>query len=245
VLPEVDLHGHTALVTGAGRRLGRSFAEAIARAGGDVVVHYRSSRDGAEAAAEAAEQLGCRAVLLQADLADPDQAGRLVARALELVPQIDLLVNSAAIFESVGPLETSLETWQRHLQVNLTAPFQLAQDFARSRRGAHGAIVNVLDWRALHPGPDHFPYTISKAGLAALTRGLALALAPDIRVNGLALGAILPPSDGRDSDPIHRVPLARWGTEEEAVDGMLFLLAGPGSITGEILQVDGGRHLMV
>lgn len=240
---EYDLRGHTALVTGAGRRLGRAFAEAIARQGGDLVVHYRHSQSGAEQAVQVAEQFGCRAVAIQADLSDPEQAAGLIRHSLKQVPEVDLLVNSAAIFEPVGALETSLDDWQRHFSVNLTSPFLISQAFARARNGAPGVIVNLLDWRALLPAADHFPYAISKAALAAMTRGLAVALAPSVRVNGLALGAILPAGEASAEDPISGVPAGRWGTVEEAVEGLLFLLAGPKSMTGEILQLDGGRHL--
>ena len=240
---DFDLRGHTALVTGAGRRLGQAFAEAIASEGADLVVHYGGSQDGAEEAVRAAQQHGIRAVAIRADLSDPQQAAGLIGRSLELVPEVDLLVNSAAIFEPVGALEASLEDWQRHFSVNLTSPFLISQAFAKARHGAPGAIVNLLDWRALLPAADHFPYSISKAALAAMTRGLAVALAPSVRVNGLALGAILPAGDAASGDPIAGVPAGRWGTVQEAVEGLLFLLAGPKSMTGEILQLDGGRHL--
>ncbi|HEY4667448.1 MAG TPA: SDR family oxidoreductase [Anaerolineales bacterium] len=240
---EYDLRGHTALVTGAGRRLGRAFAEAIAREGADLVIHYGNSQAGAEQAVQVVQQLGCRSVAIQADLSDPVQAAGLIRRSLELVPEVDLLINNAAIFEPVDALETSVEAWQRHFSVNLTSPFLISQAFAKARHGAPGAIVNLLDWRALLPAADHFPYSISKAALAAMTRGLALALAPSIRVNGLALGAILPADGAASGDPIAGVPAGRWGTVQEAVEGLLFLLAGPKSMTGEILQLDGGRHL--
>jgi NAD(P)-dependent dehydrogenase (short-subunit alcohol dehydrogenase family) len=119
----------------------------------------------------------------------------------------------------------------------------LSQAFARARRGRTGAIVNVLDWRALRPTPDHLPYTISKAGLAALTRSLARALAPTIRVNGLALGAVLPPSDGGEG-ALEGVPLGRWADPSEVGSALRFLLEGPDFITGAILHLDGGRHLV-
>jgi NAD(P)-dependent dehydrogenase (short-subunit alcohol dehydrogenase family) len=240
---DFDLHGHTALVTGAGRRLGRAFAEAIARQGADLVVHYGRSQAGAEETTRFAQQLGCQAIAIQADLSDPEQASGLIQRALNLVPEIDLLVNNAAIFEPVGAIEAPIESWQRHLDINLTAPFLISQAFAKARDGGPGTIVNLLDWRSLLPTADHFPYAISKAALGALTRGLALALAPSVRVNGLALGAILPPADAPSGDPLSGVPAGRWGTVEEAVEGLLFLLGGPNSVTGEILQIDGGRHL--
>jgi pteridine reductase len=239
-----DLHGHTALITGAGRRLGAAFARAVAEAGGSVCLHYGTTP--AEALAkELAEAHGVRTLALQADLADPQAASQLIDRAVERIGEIDLLVNSASVFGSAALRDTDIDSWQEHMAVNLTAPFLLSQAFARHRDGHPGAIVNLLDWRALRPGADHLAYTISKAGLAALTQSLAQALAPSIRVNGLALGAILPPPDAASDDipPGARSPLGRWGTLQETCDALLFLLAGPDFITGEILHLDGGRHL--
>lgn len=240
-----ELHGHAALVTGGARRLGRAFSEALAGRGAAVAVHYRQSAPDAETLVEGIRQAGGRAVALQADLAQPAQAAALVERAVDALGEIDLLVNSAAIFEPIGALETDLLDWERHLAVNLTAPFLLSQAFARHRARRPGAIVNLLDWRALRPGADHFPYTIAKAALASMTRSLAVALAPAIRVNGLALGAILPPPGADEADPalVADVPLARWGRVDEAVHALLFLLAGPDFLTGAIVHLDGGRHL--
>ncbi|MGW8249516.1 MAG: SDR family oxidoreductase, partial [Anaerolineales bacterium] len=154
--------------------------------------------------------------------------------------------NNASIFEPLGWDDTDYSKWQRHLQVNLTTPFLLSQAFARQLpEDKSGRIVNLLDWRALRPGPDHLPYTISKAGLYALTSSLAAALAPRITVNGLALGAILPPSDGGDGNNIlEDVPAGRWADVDEVCQAALFLLSGPSYITGEIIYVDGGRHLV-
>ena len=127
---------------------------------------------------------------------------------------------------------------------NLAAPFLLSQAFAK--QASEGArIVNILDWRALRPGSDHFPYTISKAALAAMTQSLAIALSPRIIVNGLALGAILPPADGNaEADIIKNVPARRWAQEDEIEQALLFLLTCPSYITGEIIHLDGGRHLV-
>jgi NAD(P)-dependent dehydrogenase (short-subunit alcohol dehydrogenase family) len=130
------------------------------------------------------------------------------------------------------------------LQINLTAPFLLSQAFTgQAREGAQ--IVNILDWRALRPGADHFPYTISKAALAELTKSMAVALAPKVNVNALALGAIFPPADGNQNpDILKNVPLQRWAQDGEAEETLLFLLSCPAYITGEIIYVDGGRHLV-
>jgi pteridine reductase len=242
----MSLTGKTILITGAGKRIGRALALAVARAGADVVVHYGNSPSAAEQTALEIRSLGRRAVTLQADLAIPSQAAALVGRAIDALGPLDALVNNAAIFESLDWQETSLASWERHLAVNLTAPFLLSQAFAGTlEAGASGRIVNILDWRALRPGPYHLPYTISKAGLVALTRSLAQALAPRISVNGLALGAILPPSDGGDSpDILTHVPARRWAEPGEVESALLFLLTGPAYITGEIIHVDGGRHLV-
>lgn len=241
-----DLTGHTALITGAGRRLGRAFAESLAAHGAAVAVHYGTSAAEAEAVAEGIRQAGGRAVALHADLAQADQAAGLVQRTVEALGDIDLLVNNASIFEPLTVFETSSHEWHRHLAINLTAPFLLSQAFARHRAGRPGVVVNLLDWRALRPGADHFPYTIAKAALASMTRALAVALAPAIRVNGLALGAILPPLGAAEPDPSlpSAVPLARWGQVDDVVRALLFLLAGSDFITGAIVHVDGGRHLI-
>ncbi len=243
-MPEkTDASGRSAIVTGAGRRLGRAFAEALADSGANVVVHYGRSAEEAEEVVNGLLARGVRSAAVQADLANPKEAAELVQRSEQAIGEIDLLVNNAAIFGPIDAMDSSIEDWQMHLNVNLTAPFLIAQQFARSREGKQGSIVNLLDWRAMRPGADHFPYTISKAALAALTRSLAVSFAPGIRVNGLALGAILPPSNGGTDDPLEGVPSGRWGTIEEAIDALLFLLVGPEYVTGEILHVDGGRHL--
>jgi pteridine reductase len=237
------LHGKTILVTGGARRVGRIFALACARAGADVVIHHGHSEEEAKSTREEITKMGGRAWVIQADLNDPAQARNLILLVNESSP-LHGLVNSAAIFESLSLDNTSLENWQEHLQINLTTPFLLSQAFAR--QAPDGArIVNILDWRAMRPGADHFPYTISKAALAALTRSLAVALAPRVIVNGLALGAILPPSDGKArQDIIKNVPAGRWAEEHEVEQALLLALTCPAYITGEIIHVDGGRHLV-
>ena len=241
----LPLAGKTVLLTGAARRIGRALALSVARSGGDVVLHYGHSPEEAEETRDDILSMGRRAYPLQADLGSPEQASQLIPRALEIGP-LDALVNSAAIFEPLDWDQTGLAAWNRHLMINLTAPFLLSQAFARSiGPQAAGRIVNILDWRALRPGPDHLPYTISKAALAALTRSLASALAPRVTVNGMALGAILPPRDGAAGEAILRpVPAGRWAELAEVEQTLLFLLSGPTYITGEIIHVDGGRHLV-
>ena len=240
---DLPLKDKSVLVTGAAQRLGRLFALACARAGANVVVHHGHSDREAENVRAEITGLGRRAWIFKADLSDSSQSRDLIPQITESAP-LHALVNSAAIFESLSLETTSIKDWERHLAINLTAPFLLSQAFAKqAENGAR--IVNILDWRALRPGADHFPYTISKSALAALTKSLAVALAPNIIVNGLALGAILPPADRNvNPDIIKSVPAKRWSKENEVEEALLFLLGGPAYITGEIIHVDGGRHLV-
>lgn len=261
-----NLNGKTILITGAARRLGRLFALACARSGADIIIHHSHSDEEAKQVKDEIESLGRIAHILASNFGTPDSVARLISQANDISP-LYALVNSAAIFENLSFQTTTLEDWNRHLNINLTAPFLLSQEFAnhllapaavpggedssKSDSVIKGRIVNILDWRALRPGADHFPYTVSKAALAAMTRSLAVALAPRISVNGLALGAILPPSDTNPVDNpsvsekiIENVPARRWSEAGEVEEALLFLLTGPAYITGEIIHVDGGRHLI-
>ena len=238
-----SLNGKTILITGAARRVGKILALACARAGADVVIHYGHSEAEAKEVRDQIVGLGGRAWTFKADLSDSSQAANLIPLINKSTP-LHGLVNSAAIFGPLSLENTSMEDWQKHMTINLTAPFLLSQAFAK--QASEGArIVNILDWRALRPGADHFPYTISKAALAAMTKSLAVALSPKIIINGLALGAILPPSDGKaKADIIKNVPVGRWAEEDEIEQAFLFLLTCPTYITGEIIHLDGGRHLV-
>jgi NAD(P)-dependent dehydrogenase (short-subunit alcohol dehydrogenase family) len=241
----MPLTGKTVLITGAALRVGRSLSIAIAEQGADVIIHYLHSKDAAGQLQSDINEMGRKAYLLQADLSNMDAVKVLINKAVHMAP-LYALVNNASIFEPLSWDNTSLEDWDRHIQINLTSPFILSQEFAKSLLpGTNGRIVNLLDWRALRPGADHFPYTISKAGLAAMTKSMAQALAPQISVNGLALGAILPPNDVQKNDSVlSQVPAGRWGSLEEVNKAMVFLLTGPDYITGEIIHIDGGRHLV-
>lgn len=242
-MPEEPLRGKTALVTGAARRIGRRFALACARAGADVVIHHAHSDADAESLRAEINGLDRQAWIFKADLSDSSQAESLIPLINQSTP-IHFLINNAAIFEPLTLDSTSLDDWNRHLALNLTAPFLLSQAFARQAdEGAR--IVNILDWRALRPAADHFPYTVSKSALASMTKSMAVALAPKVTVNGLALGAILPPSDGNVNPEITKsIPMKRWAVEGEIEEALLFLLTCPAYITGEIIHLDGGRHLV-
>jgi len=237
------LNGKTILVIDGARRVGKILALACARAGANVVIHHAHSDREAEEVQKEITRLGRCAWVFKADFADSSQAQNLIARISESTP-LDGLVNSSAIFSSLSLENTSIEDWEKHIAINLTAPFLLSQAFAEQASDS-ARIVNILDWRALRPGADHFPYTISKAALASMTKSMAVALAPRVIVNGLALGAILPPSDGKSkTDIIKNVPAGRWAEKSEIERALLFLLTCPAYITGEIIHLDGERHLV-
>jgi pteridine reductase len=226
-----------ALVTGAARRLGRAIALELHRAGARVAVHYRSSRKEAE---ETAALLG-GAPLIQGDQAKEPE--RIVQEAARALGGLDLLVCNAAQFEQVASDQLPRPQFEAMLAANLTGPFYLMQAALPLLRASGGSIVTLLDvcgttqvWK----GYAH--YAASKAGLAALTRLLALEWAPQVRVNGVAPGAVLPPT-GLDAGRLaKRIPLGRIGTAEDVARAVLFLAREP-FITGEILTVDGGRSL--
>ena len=238
-----------ALVTGAARRIGRAIALELGRAGHDVLVHCnRSTADGETLVAELGE-LGARGVIAQADLTDPAQVDALADAALGALGRVDVLVNNAAVFHATPLADlgraTLREELARFTDVHVGAPLALIHALApRKRERGHGAIVNLGDADLLRPG--FAPYVASKAALAALTRTLAVELAPDIRVNMVAPGAILPPAGAPDDEAQRlgaRVPLGRLGTPEEIAEAVRFFVAGPGFVTGQVLALDGGQHL--
>lgn len=244
-----DLRGRTALITGAARRVGRHLALAMATAGADVVIHYRSSEGDARALAEAIAAGGRgRAALVDGNLADPAVSEGLIAHAAAAFGPLDILVNNASIFQPGDVLTTTLEQWRRYQAIHVEAPFVLSRDFARQApAGRDAVIVNLNDWRAGRPGPDHFAYTISKVALHGLTRSLAQALGPrGVRVNELALGAVLPPEGGEDGY-LHMVrdeiPTRRFPTLDDVASALLFVLGNP-AVNGETVHLDGGRHLI-
>lgn len=238
------LKNKTILITGAARRIGRMFSLACAQAGANIVIHHAHSDSDAETLRAKINSLGGQAWIYKADLSDSSRTQSLIPLINQSTP-IHYLINNAAIFESQTFETTSVDAWNEHIAINLTAPFLLSQAFAQQIDNSSARIINILDWRALRPGADHFPYTISKSALAAMTKSMAIALAPKIMVNGLALGAVLPPSDGNTNPEISKhIPMGRWANNNEVEHALLFLLTCPEYITGEIIHVDGGRHLV-
>lgn len=232
------------VISGSTKRLGKEIALAVAAAGYSVIVHTSHSKTDAENLISQINNSGGSAKFICADFSSPDKAKAVFKDAFRYENSLFGLINNASIFEPGHFLDTTQESWENHLSVNLTTPFLISQEFARSIGKKPGRIINILDWRALRPGKDHFAYTISKSGLAAMTKAMAVALAPSINVNGLALGAILPPSDGGSGLNLDLVPQKRWARIKEVTDSVLFLLNGPEYITGEIIHIDGGRHLV-
>lgn len=236
----------TALVTGAGKRLGRAIALALAEAGYAVAVHYGEGAADADALVTEITGGGGRAVALAADLAKEDEVAGLIGRAAEALGPLDVLVNNASVFERDEALDATRESWDRHMEINLRAPFVLAQGLARQLPGgAAGNIVNILDQRVENLTPHFVSYTLSKSGLWTLTRTLALALAPDIRVNAVGPGPVLPSprqSQAQFDAQARATPLGRAVTPKEIADAVVFLLAAP-SVTGQMIAVDGGQHL--
>lgn len=233
-----------ALVTGAAHRVGRTLALGAAKANYDVIVHYRSSKEQALSVCKEIEQLGKKAVALHADLQNPQQINSLFEKANE-IGKVTALINSAAIFEDLDWSNTTVESWERHLKVNLTAPFLLSQHFVKSLDNQKGVIVNISDWKANRAQKDHLPYIVSKGALDTLTAALAHSFAPNVRVNGIALGAILKPSDNsHNPDILKSVPLNRWADLKEVEHTLIYLLNDATYVTGEIIKLDGGRHLV-
>jgi len=242
----MELDGKAAIVTGGAVRLGRALALALAEQGVRLGIHYGSSAGPAETVVEEIKAMGTDAASIQADLSRPGEARSIVERAAARFGQVDILVNSAAIFEPGNWDDTTEANWDRHFAVNLKSPFFLSQAFAAQvGRERTGQIVNIADWRGARPGPDHVAYTLTKAAIIAMTKSLALALAPNIQVNAIAPGLILPPP-GQDQayleDKANQVPAQRVGSPQEIANAMIFLLRSD-FVTGELIFVTGGEHL--
>lgn len=232
-----------AIITGGAIRVGRAIALELAKHGFAIALHYNHSAEKARQTASEIEALGAPVKLIQANLANPDSCADVVTQAAEL-GELFVLINSAAIFPENDTLADDLSHWDQVMNLNLRAPLLLSQAFAASKpRQAH--IINILDARINHPAGDHIVYRLSKAGLWHLTESLARELAPEIQVNGLALGAILPPP-GADADHFARmaeqIPLKRTGNPQAIADAVAFLIK-QSFITGTVIPVDGGEFL--
>ena len=245
-----------ALVTGAGKRLGRAMALYLARRGHDVAVHYSSSADAAEEVAQEIRAMGRRAVTLQADLLSEEQTQALVPAAVRaLGGPLTCLINNASIFEYDTLRSATRTSWDRHIESNLRAPFVLTQHFAAQvpppatdaagEPLAQGLVINMLDQRMRKLTPEFMTYTIAKMGLWALTQTAAQALAPAVRVNGIGPGPTLRgarQSEDHFARQRQNTVLGRGANPAEITAALGFFLDSPG-VTGQLICVDGGQHL--
>lgn len=243
--PDTRSAGRRALVTGGAVRVGKAISLALGRAGYHVGVHYRTSQGDAAATVRDLKRMGGKAHAFRADLAEPAQISSMFEEVDQQLGGIDLLVNNAAVFPRQDALNTSADEWDAVFRINTRATFLCAQEAAR-RMAPGASVVNIADTGADEAWPSFVPYVASKAAVVSLTRGLARAWAPDIRVNAVAPGPVLLPDGASAESDEHlaanRTVLRRLGTPEDVAGAVLFLDRAS-YVTGEILRVDGGHHL--
>jgi len=240
----VKLERKAALVTGAGHRVGRALAVALGNEGMKVAVHYHGAEEGAHETVEMIERAGGEAVALKGDLSTPAGPDDLVDQAVSRLGALDVVVNSAAVMMRTPIGKVTVEDWDFMFALNLRAPFFIAQAAAKVMT-AGGSIVNIADLAAYETWPEFVPHAISKAGVVKMTSALARLLAPAVRVNAVAPGAVLLPPATTDAVARHfaeTTPLGRLGSPQDVVEAMLYLLRAD-YVTGETLIVDGGRHV--
>ncbi len=243
----MDIPGKVALITGSAKRLGQEIALDLASRGARIVIHYRSSASEAEKTLQAVRDKGSEGAVFQADLVDDVSLSRMFDGIEAKFGGIDILVNSASVFEPATADETTPEHWDLEMDTNAKAPFFVAQRAARfmqARRG--GKIINIADVAGEVIWPSYIPYSVSKAALIAVNRGLAKAYAPDIQVNAIAPGPVLFPknySEEQKKSAIERTLLKRQGSPADIVRAVIFLIEND-YITGELIHVDGGRHIL-
>lgn len=245
-MSEEVLSGKVALVTGAGVRVGRSIAEGLAAAGADLAVHYLSSGGDAHDLAERVRATGRRAVEIQADLAQPVDCRRLVRETIQALGRLDFLVHSASNFLRVPLDGTDESVWDAAMNVNARSGLLLAREATHELRARAGRIVLISDFLAVRPARNYTAHAVSKSAVEGLVRALAVELAPEVLVNGVAPGTVLPP-EGTTAEEAERLarraPLKRNGNPEDIARTVLFLCAGPSFMTGQVLRVDGGVTL--
>jgi pteridine reductase len=243
--PSRSLAGHVALVTGGAHRVGKSIALALAERGMRVAVHYHGADDAAKETVAELRNIGVDAQLFKADLSDVNTPALLIDAVVAHFCALHLLVNSAAIMQRTPVGDVSAEVWDAMFALNLRAPFFLAQAAVPHLARVRGSIVNIADLAAFETWPAYVPHSITKAGIVQMTRGLAHALAPEVRVNAVAPGAVLLPDDWTEADAqrlIETTPLRTLGTPEDVAHAVCYL-AEASYVTGETVIVDGGRRV--
>jgi NAD(P)-dependent dehydrogenase (short-subunit alcohol dehydrogenase family) len=242
----MSLAGRVALVTGAGRRVGRAIALRLARARCDVAVHYNRSQKEAIETIATSRGLGVRAECYAADLASHAACRALVQQVHAAFGRLDVLINNASVFEPQSLDDFSIDAWERDFAVHVTAPMVLAHEARAALRASGGRIVNLCDAATARPWPTHLSYSVSKGALETLTRVLARAFAPEVNVVGIAPGVAEWPEaydEALRAKLTERIPLKRAGTAEDIASAVHFVLADGDYITGAIIPVDGGRQL--
>jgi len=237
--------GKVALITGAARRIGAAIARDLAALGWSVAVHHHRSLAAAQTLVGTIEDRGGRAQAFAANLESEAETSELVGRVADALGPVHCLINNASVFERDEALSVTRDSWERHMQVNLRAPFLLTQAFARQAPEAGGCVINLLDQRVWNLTPHFTSYTVSKSALWTLTQTLAMALAPMVRVNAIGPGPTLPSVRQSEEQFVRQwsaVPLARPTSPVEIADVVRFLLDAPG-VTGQMIAVDGGQHL--
>ena len=232
-----------ALITGGAKRIGKSIALSLAEKGYDIALHYRSSKESAEKTRNEIKNKDVTCTLFEANLSCLDETQRLIPDVVKTFPNLSLLINNASIFERISFLDTTPETFDRHFTTNFKSPFFLTQDFARICK--NGQIINILDTKIFGTQINYFTYTLTKKILADFTQMAAKALGPDIRVNGISPGLILPSSKMSQSEFDRmggKIPLQTTGNPDRIVQTVDFLLENS-FVTGEIITIDGGEHL--
>jgi NAD(P)-dependent dehydrogenase (short-subunit alcohol dehydrogenase family) len=238
----MNLSGKTALVTGAGKRIGREIALALARRGANIVVHYNTSAADARRVVKEIKALGMDAIAVKADQSNARQVRAAVAQARRHFGTLDILIASAAVFKRTPFAKLTEADWDFHIDANLKGPFLFALEVGRQMRT--GKIILFADWAAMRPYRNYLPYLVSKAGIICLTKALAKELAPNVQVNAIAPGPVLLPDDFPAAEKrkvIESTLVKRLGTPQDIVNSVLFLLEGSDFITGHVLVVDGGR----
>lgn len=234
----------SAIVTGAGKRIGRALAIGLAERGFNIALHYQRSQSEALATKQAIEKLGRKCCLLKRNLDEPKELSSLIDEATQHLSDICLLINNASIFEQAGLLQTDLDLFERNFAVHVRAPFFLTSDFAKICK--HGSVINIIDAMIVKTNINYFAYLLSKKSLFEFTRLAAKALAPEIRVNAIAPGSTLEPVDDPNSNYMQKragtVPLKMPGDPQYLLQGIDYLLANP-FVTGECLFIDGGAHI--